>query len=331
MGVKIAILPEPRIQERIFDDSHWKQLEAIGTVVRNVKEGSPQPETLKEVIEGADFAITSWGCSKLTQDILDRAPGLRAVMHAAGTVKGIVTPELWGRGIRVSSGNGPLGRGVAETALGLTINSLKQMWQLSQTTRSGGWNAGKERIRELYQVTVGVIGAGQAGKHYIRLLRNFDVTIMVYDPIMTVAQAAELGVVKAELAQVLATSDVVSIHAPSIPETYKMFDRDRLALMKDDAILINTARGSIVDEDALVEELRKGRLFACLDVTDPEPPAPDHPFRSLPNCILTPHIAGAVNNGIKRIGQFAIDEVKRMLAGEKLQGEVKEEQMSVLA
>jgi phosphoglycerate dehydrogenase-like enzyme len=331
MGVKIAILPEPRIQERIFDDSHWKQLEAIGTVVRNVKEGSPQPETLKEVIAGADFAITSWGCSKLTQDILDRAPGLKAVMHAAGTVKGIVTPELWERGIRVSSGNGPLGRGVAETALGLTITSLKNMWQLSQTTRGGGWNAGKERIRELYQVTVGVIGAGQAGKHYIRLLRNFEVTIMVYDPIMTDAQATELGVIKAELAQVLATSDVVSIHAPSIPETYKMFDRDRLALMKDDAILINTARGSIVDEDALVEELRKGRLFACLDVTDPEPPAPDHPFRGLPNCILTPHIAGAVNNGIKRIGQFAIDEVKRVLAGENLQGEVKEEQMSVLA
>ncbi|TMV49607.1 hydroxyacid dehydrogenase [Paenibacillus mesophilus] len=331
MGVKIAILPEPKIQERVFGDSHWKQLEAIGTVVRNVKEGSPSPDTLKEVIEGADFAITSWGCSKLTQDILDQAPRLQAVIHAAGTVKGIVTPELWARGVRVSSGNGPLGRGVAETALGLTITSLKNMWELSQTTRNGGWNAGKDRIRELYQITVGVIGAGQAGRHYIRLLRNFDVTIMVFDPVLTAAQAVELGVIKADLEQVLTMSDVVSIHAPSIPGTYKMFNRDRLALMKDDAILINTARGSIVDEAALVEELRKGRLFACLDVTDPEPPAPDHPFRSLPNCILIPHIAGAVNNGIKRIGQFAIDEVKRLLAGEKLEGEVKEEQMSVLA
>ncbi|MDF2719680.1 MAG: hypothetical protein K0R28_6605 [Paenibacillus sp.] len=331
MGVKIAILPEPKIQERVFGDSHWKQLEAIGTVVRNVKEGSPSPDTLKEVIEGADFAITSWGCSKLTQDILDKAPRLQAVVHAAGTVKGIVTPELWARGVRVSSGNGPLGRGVAETALGLTITSLKNMWELSQSTRGGGWHAGKDRIRELYQITVGVIGAGQAGKHYIRLLRNFDVTIMVFDPVMTAAQAVELGVVKADLEQVLTMSDVVSIHAPSIPQTYKMFNRDRLALMKDDAILINTARGSIVDEAALVEELQKGRLFACLDVTDPEPPAPDHPFRSLPNCILIPHIAGAVNNGIKRIGQFAIDEVKRLLAGEKLEGEVKEEQMSVLA
>jgi phosphoglycerate dehydrogenase-like enzyme len=86
-----------------------------------------------------------------------------------------------------------------------------------------------------------------------------------------------------------------------------------------------------VDEEALVEELRKGRLFACLDVTDPEPPAPDHPLRSLPNCILTPHIAGAVNNGVKRVGQFAINELKRLLAGTPLEGEVREEQMSTLA
>lgn len=331
MGVKIAVLPEPRIQQRIFGETHWKQLEAIATVVRNEREGAPSPETLKDVVAGADFAITSWGCSKLTHDILRKAPGLRAVVHAAGTVKGIVTPDLWERGIRVSSGNGPLGKGVAETALGLTIASLKQMWQLTQTTRGGGWHEGKDRIRELYEVTVGVIGAGQAGRHYIRLLRHFDVTVMLYDPVLTAAQAAELGAVKAELAEVLAESDVVSIHAPSIPETYRMFNRERLASMKDSAILINTARGSIVDEEALVEELRKGRLFACLDVTDPEPPASDHPFRSLPNCILTPHIAGAVNNGVKRIGQFAIDEVKRMLAGEKLEGEVKQEQMSVLA
>jgi phosphoglycerate dehydrogenase-like enzyme len=110
-----------------------------------------------------------------------------------------------------------------------------------------------------------------------------------------------------------------------------MIDGERLALMKDDAILINTARGMIVDEQALVAELTKGRLFACLDVTDPEPPAPDHPLRSLPNCVLTPHIAGAVNNGVKRVGQFAIDELKRLLAGEPLQGEVKAEQMSTLA
>lgn len=331
MGVKIAVLPEPSIQNRIFGDSHWKQLESLGTVTRNETSGRPTPETLKRVIAGADYAITSWGCANLTGDILEQAPGLKAVLHAAGTVKGIVTPELWRRGIRVSSGNGPLGKGVAETALGLTITSLKNMWQLTQSTRSGGWNAGKDRIRELYQLTIGIIGAGQAGKHFIRLLRNFDVTIAVYDPIMTAEQASALGAVKMELDELLRACDVVSVHAPSIPETYKMLNREKLALMKDDAILINTARGSIVDEAALAGELRKGRLFACLDVTDPEPPVPNDPLRGLPNCIMTPHIAGAVNNGVRRLGQFAIDELNRLLSGGTLEGEVWEEQLSVLA
>lgn len=329
--IRIAVLPEPKVQNRLFDDSHWKQLESIGTVVRNTREGAPLADTLKAVIEGADAAITSWGCPALTQDILERAPQLGGVVHAAGTVKGIVTDALWARGIRVSSANGPLGVGVAETALGLTIASLKNMWRLSRSTREGAWSAGKDKVRELYGITVGVIGAGKAGSHYIRLLRQFDVDILLFDPLLTEEQAAVMGAVKTELNELLARSDVVSIHAPSLPETYKMIDGERLALMKDDAILINTARGTIVDEQALVAELTKGRLFACLDVTDPEPPAPDHPLRSLPNCVLTPHIAGAVNNGVKRVGQFAIDELKRLLAGEPLKGEVRAEQMSTLA
>ncbi|RKN83915.1 hydroxyacid dehydrogenase [Paenibacillus ginsengarvi] len=331
MGITIAVLPDPVTQKRIFGEMQWKQLEAIGTVVRNDLDGYPTPETLARFIRGADYAITSWGCSKLTTDILQQAPNLKAVFHAAGTVKGIVTPELWQRGIRVSSGNGPLGRGVAETALGLTIASLKNMWRLTQTTREGGWNAGKERISELYQITIGVIGAGKAGRHYMELLRCFEVSIVVYDPVLTTEQAKALGVTKLELDELLRLSDVVSIHAPSIPETYKMLNAAKFALMKDDAILINTARGSIVDEEALIKELQQGRLFACLDVTDPEPPAADSPLRSLPNCILTPHIAGAVNNGVRRLGQFAIDELSRMLSGGSLEGEVKEEQLAVLA
>lgn len=331
MKLKIAILPEPKIQEKVFDASHRDQLEALGEVAYNRSKGIPRTETLQEVIAGADLAVTSWGCALLTKDILDQAPRLRAVVHAAGTVKPIVTEELWSRGIRVSSCNEQLGIGVAETTLALTIASLKNMWRLAQTTREGGWGQGREKIREMYGITVGVIGAGKAGSHYIRLLRQFSVTVLVCDPYLTAEQAVRLGARKTELHELLAASDVVSLHAPSLPSTYRMINRERLLMMKDDAILINTARGAIVDEEALVEELRKGRLFACLDVTDPEPPAPDHPFRSLPNCVITPHIAGAVHNGIKRLGQFAVEELKRFAAGAPLLGEVKPEQLEILA
>lgn len=331
MKLKIAILPEPVIQHKVFDASHRTQLESLGDVIYNRKEGIPAPETLREVITGADIAVTSWGCTHLTKEILDRAPRLQAVIHAAGTVKPVVTPELWIRGIRVTSCNDSLAVGVAETALGLTIASLKNMWQLTQTTRHGGWGQGREKVRELYGITVGVIGAGKAGCHYIRLLRQFSVNVLVYDPYLTADQTAKIGAAKVELYDLLAASDVVSLHAPSIPSTYHMINHESLQLMKDDAILINTARGSLVDEAALVEELQKGRLFACLDVTSPEPPGPDHPFRSLPNCVVTPHIAGAVNNGIKRLGQFAVEELERYIRGLPLLGEVKPEQLEILA
>lgn len=329
--MKIAIIPPPAGQLRLFSERHWKQLAALGEVVRNEREGPPDIEAIGELLAGADAIVTSWGSPPLAKSLLDRAPNAQAVIHAAGSVKKVVTPELWERGIRVSSGNDALAVGVAETALGLTIASLKNMWELTQQTRQGLWGKGRGRVRELYEIAVGVIGAGRAGRHYIRLLSQFEVDVYVFDPVLSAKEIEALGAVKADLETLLAICDVVSIHAPSLPSTHRMINAKRLSLMKDDAILINTARGSLIDEEALAAELGKGRLLACLDVTDPEPPAADHPLRRLPNCIITPHIAGAVSNGVRRLGRFAVEELTRLSSGEPLQGEVRREQMAVLA
>jgi phosphoglycerate dehydrogenase-like enzyme len=328
--MKIVLLQGKEQRERIFRSNHMEQLRMLGDVVVNDQPGPPDESRLASLIKGADIAITSWGCTPLTGNVLEQAPGLKLVLHAAGTVKPIVTPELWERGIRVTNATEALGKGVAETALGFTIVSLKDMWRLGKQTREGAWGP-VSGVQELYGITAGVIGAGKAGSHYVKLMRNFDVRILLYDPFVSQEKAREMGAEKAELEEVLAQSDVVSIHAPSLPETYRMLNAERLALMKDRAILINTARGSLIDEAALVAELEKGRLFACLDVTDPEPPAPDHPFRTLPNVVLTPHIAGAVNNGLQRIAQAVIDDLRAYTEGRPLRGEVLAEQMSVLA
>lgn len=117
-------------------------------------------------------------------------------------------------------------------------------------------------------------------------------TILLYDPFVDAEEAAGLGVIKLELNELLTRADVVSLHAPANKHTYKMLNAKGLALMKDDALLINTGRGSLIEEPALIEELSKGRFFAFLDFTDTEPPAADSPLRSLPNVIVTPHIAG---------------------------------------
>lgn len=329
--MKIAMLQAKQQRDRIFTEQYLHQLRKYGELALNEQIGVCTVEDMKTTIAGADIAITSWGVQPLTREVLDCAPNLKLVVHAAGTVKPIVTPELWDRGIRVTNCTAPLGRGVAETALGFTISALKNMWRLTQHTRASGWSSNDPNIRELYGVTIGVISGGRAGAHYIKLLQGFEVEVLLYDPFITADQAKQMGARKTELDELLALSDVVSIHAPSIPETNHMFNAERLQLMKDDCILINTARGSIIDEDALVTELSKGRLFACLDVTDPEPPRPDHPLRTLPNAILTPHIAGAVNNGLQRIAQYSIDELERFLAGAKLEGEVQAEQLRTFA
>lgn len=327
---KIVFLQGKDAIERGFSAEQLDRLRTLGEVVLNETDGPPTLELMKRQIAGADIAITSWGCQPLTEDILAHAPDLKAVLHAAGTVKGIVTPAVWAKGIRISNASEALGKGVAETALGLTIASLKDMWRLSQHTKTGAWG-NRERVKELYDVTIGVVGAGKAGGHYIKLLQNFDVRVLLYDPIATHEEAQRLGAHKVDFDQLLTTSDVISIHAPSLPSTDNLFNRETLAKLKDDCILINTARGTIIDEAALTEELRSGRLFACLDVTNPEPPVPDHPFRELPNAILLPHIAGSVNNGVHRLGVFIVDDIERFLNKEKMRGEVSSEQLSILA
>lgn len=328
--MKIALLPARTLQDSLFAPADLEVLSGLGELVRNETE-TVDADVVRTLAADADAVLTSWRCPAFDAALMASLDRLRVIAHAAGSVKPIVTPAVWKNGVRVSSGNGPLGVGVAETALGMTISSLKNLWRLANSASAGGWREEQGGVRELFDITIGVVGAGRAGAHYIQLLRPFEVDIVLYDPTLSAEQAAELGARKVELDELLAGSDLISIHAPSIPATHHLFNAERLRAMKDDAILINTARGSLIDEDALVAELRRGRLFACLDVTDPEPPPADHPFRTLPNCVLAGHVAGAINNGLRRLGRFAAAELRRFFADEPLHGEVVEADLGKLA
>jgi phosphoglycerate dehydrogenase-like enzyme len=209
-----------------------------------------------------------------------------------------------------------LARDVAVTTLGLMIVGLKRIWPLGQLVRQGGWRDSPYwPSRELYHKTVGIIGASHVGRHVIELLRPFGARILLYDPYVSEGEAGRLGVTKAELEELLPQADVVSLHAPAKPQTHHLLDAGRLALMKDDALLINTARGTLIDEAALIAELKKGRLFAFLDVTNPEPPAVDSPLRHLDNVVVTPHLAGCIED-CGRMGEMAVEELRRHFAGE---------------
>lgn len=284
----------------------------------------------------ADAIITGWGTLALSDAQIERMLNLRVWVHSAGSVKNFLPASFWSRGIRLATCNEALAIGVAETTLGLIVAGLKGFFPASNVTRAGGWlENGKTvqgwPVRELYGTTIGIIGASQTGRHLIRLLKNFQVKMLLADPYVTQDQARELGCEKVELQELMSQSDVVSLMAPALPETRHMLSRAQFAAMKDNGILINTARGMIVDEDALVAELQTGRIFAFLDVTFPEPPATDHAFRRLPNCVLLPHIAGAVSNGCLRLGRSTVDQLIEFSDGKKMHGEVTQEQIARMA
>jgi phosphoglycerate dehydrogenase-like enzyme len=176
-----------------------------------------------------------------------------------------------------------------------------------------------------------VVGASRIGRRVIELLAPFDLDLLVSDPYLDAAAARRLGARLVGLDELFARSDVVSLHAPAVPATRGMIGAALLAAMRTGATLINTARGSLVDQDALVEQLRTGRIKAVLDVTEPEVTPADSPLWELPNVILTPHAAGALGNELHRLGAVAVDEVARLVAGEPLRHPVDPATLAITA
>jgi phosphoglycerate dehydrogenase-like enzyme len=301
---------------RLLSPAAWEALAGFARVCHH--EG-PEPAGHAELLgllPGADACLTSWGVARLDAEVVAAAPRLRAVAHMGGSIQRFVSEAMWERGIQVTSTAPALARSVAETTLGLMIVGMKRIWPLGRHVHDGGWRESPAwPARELHGKTVGIVGAGQVGRHVIDLLRPFGVQVLLYDPYLAAEDAAGLGAVLCGLDELVHRADVVSLHAPAKPETHHLLNAERLAAMKDGALLINTARGSLIDEAALVAELERGRLYAFLDVTDPEPPAADSPLRRLDNVVVTPHLAGCIEDCV-RLGDMAVEELRRFFAGE---------------
>ena len=329
---KIVLLVDKVHQEKIFGEKYYARLKKVGELKIYDADNYDDKEYVKNFVAGATIIVTTWGSPVIDKDILDACPDLKGVVHAAGSIKPVISDEFIARRIRITNSAVAIGEGVAETALGFAISACKGFYQLNRDTASGIWRENAfDTVVDFYDINVGVISGGYVGRHMVKLLKNFHVNIYMYDPILSAEQIKEIGAEKVELDELLSTCDVVSIHAPSIPETDNMLHKGNLCLMKDKAILINTARGSVINEGDLIEELKKGRLFACIDVTNPEPPVEENELRKLDNVVLTPHIAGTVSNGLKRIALHTCEEIERLVGGEKMRTEVDLDSLSKLA
>jgi phosphoglycerate dehydrogenase-like enzyme len=273
---------------------------------------------IRDALGEVDVLLTGWGCPAISPEVLAAAPKLQAIIHAAGSVKGFVDPAVFDRGIQVSSAVVANALPVAEFTVATIILSGKRAFRLGAEYKATKHRPDPSNVPGNYGSTVGLLGASRIGRMVAERLRAFDLEVLISDPYLSEAEASELGAELVELDALFSRSDILSVHAPLLPETVGLVDARLLGLLRDGSVLINTARGRIIDAAALEKECRSGRIDAVLDVTDPEPLPPDSPLLELPNVFLTPHLAGAVGNEVARLGELAVGEVERFAAGAPL-------------
>ncbi|MFD1147742.1 hydroxyacid dehydrogenase [Saccharothrix hoggarensis] len=287
------------------------------------------------VLAEADVLITGWGGPFIDLDVLVAAPRLRVVVHAAGTVKNRLDPVVFERGVIVSSAAGVNAVPVADYTMAMLVLGAKQAFSRAERYATAVEGAPRDWLSGdgtgLHDCTVGVVGASRIGRLVLDRLRSFDVEVLLYDPYVTAAEAASLGAERVGMDDLCRRSDLVTVHAPALPETRHLLDGRRLDLLPAGAVVINTARGSLVDTEALTRVCRTGAVSAILDVTEPEPLPPGHPLFALPNVLITPHLAGAQGRELRRLGEFAVAEVDRYLKGAPLLGQVEPARLPYIA
>ncbi|MET0262706.1 MAG: hydroxyacid dehydrogenase [Rariglobus sp.] len=325
------IILDSHAYERIYGQEH---LEAISGRIRLLAKPMTGREALQrpDLLAQADVIFSGWGAPRMDVEFLSAAQRLKAVFYGAGSIRYFTSDEFWARSIAVSSAYAMNAVPVAEYTLATILLSLKNYWfHAAEIKRSGRLT---ERIpcAGAYGSKIGLISLGMIGRLVRDRLRAFDLEVLAYDPLLTPDEADRLGVELVSLDELFAQCDVISLHTPWLPETEGMVQGRHFELMKPRATFINTARGAIVREDEMCAVLqRRPDLTALLDVTWPDPPLPDSPVFTLPNVILTPHIAGSRDRECRRMGRLMIEEFDRWNRGEPLKWAISEEKSLTLA
>ena len=337
---RILFAPAREHTGKVFAPEVMARLEARFDVDRNDRDTDLTEAELRERIAGCDGLVTGWGASDprvlrprgamaLTPAIMEAADRLRIIAHAAGSVRqmlgGVWQDYIAPRAICVFTATAEIGYNVAETAVGMMIMSAKRLMEYALHVRgTGGWRSPGIPVDEqhLFGAAVGIVGASDVGRRVMRLLRPFDVRLLLFDPYLDASAAAALNTEQVALDELFARADIVSLHAPSIPETRHMVGAAQLRRLRYGALLVNTARGSLIDQEALIREAGSGRIRVALDVTTPEPLPPDSPLRAMPNVIITPHLAGQGRYGHLRIGAATLQALEGFFAGRPVTGAV---------
>lgn len=280
-----------------------------------------------ELMADLEIILSGWGGPRIDADFLEKAPNLKAVFYGAGSIRNIVSDAFWEKDITICSAWSANGIPVAEYTVSQILFCLKLGYQFIRRTDSGKWGKRDLEVFGGYKSTVGLISLGMIGRYVCEYLKAFDLDVIAYDPFIPRDAEEWLEVELVEtLDEVFERAAVVSLHTPNLPSTKKMIQGRHFELMQKNASFINTARGAVIDEPAMVEVLQKRPdITAVLDVTFPEPPAKESPLWTLQNVILTPHIAGSMNKECQRMGNFMRRELEKYLSNEQLEWSVDRE------
>lgn len=331
---KALIWMKPYASEQVLSPVEMARLREVVDLVGIRQDEEPSAMSLKDPrLAGVEIILSGWGLPRMDATLLSALPSLRAIFHAAGSVKSFVTDALWERDVRVTSATAINAKPVGEYTFSMIVLSLKRVWPRITAQREAGlYLADDPYLVGAYGSTVGLLGLSRTGRLVREQLRRLDVSVIAFDPFVSAEEAAKLGVELVSMEEVFARSHVVSCHIPLLDETVGLLRREHFASMRPGATFINTARGAIVREDELAEVLiSRPDLWAVLDVLTVEPPAPDSTLPGLPNVIVTPHVAGSLGPECRRMSQAMIDEIVRYIEGRPLHGEVIRAQLAACA
>lgn len=296
------------------DPSLRTELEAaVGRVTYNPTGRPLSSEALRELLVGVDGFIA--GLDVIDAAALAAADALRVIARYGVGVSNVDLDAARARNIVVTNTPGANAKSVAELTIALMLDLLRQVLDAANDTRQGGWM--RTNGASLEGRTVGLIGLGAIGREVARRLQGFDCALLAYDVTFDAAFAAQQRITMLPLDDLLAQSDIVSLHVPALDATRGMVNADFLARMKPGSYLINTARGELIDEDALLEALQSGHVRgAALDAFQTEPPGKDHPLLRLPQVIATPHMGAHTDGATRAMGRMALADCLAVLRGE---------------
>ena len=285
---------------------------------RKIPKGATQEE-IAEIISDADIIVLG-ASGKIGKEVLLKTPNLKMIAKRGVGLDNVDLKAATELGVLVTYTRHANSQSVAEHTIGLILTLVKNIVRAKEELKEKGWRIRSELVGiELAGKTLGVIGFGNIGRKVAKMAKNaFNMSVLVYDPYVSVDVVRSFGCRLVDLDTLLKESDIVTIHAALTEETYHMIGERELKLMKRTAYLINTARGAIIDEKALIKALKEGWIAgAALDVFEEEPLPKDHPLTKLKNVILTPHIAAFTKEALRRMDMMVAEDVARACKGLK--------------